>query len=83
MHDGVHGMRGEDGYTLIRRVRALPPERGGLVPAVAVTAYAAGSDSVRALGAGFQLHVAKPFDPIELARIVHRLAGSAVNGPRG
>jgi signal transduction histidine kinase len=77
------GMRGEDGYALIRRVRALPPDRGGLVPAVAVTAYAAGSDSVRALGAGFQLHIAKPFDPLELARIVHRLSGSAVNGPRG
>jgi signal transduction histidine kinase len=75
-------MRGEDGYAFIRRVRALPPDRGGLVPAVAVTAYAAGSDSVRALGAGFQLHIAKPFDPIELARTVQRLSGTAVNGPQ-
>jgi signal transduction histidine kinase len=74
------GMRGEDGYALIQQVRALPRDRGGLVPAVAVTAYAAGTDRVRALGAGFQLHIAKPFDPIELARVVQRLSGSAVNG---
>ena len=59
------GMSGEDGYTFISRVRTLAPERGGLVPAVAVTAYAAAGDRARAVSAGFQLHVSKPFDPIE------------------
>jgi signal transduction histidine kinase len=73
------GMRGEDGFALIRRVRALPPDRGGLVPAVALTAFAAANDRVRALSAGFQLHVAKPFDPLDLARTVQRLAESPTN----
>jgi len=70
------GMSGEDGYGLIRRVRALPPERGGLVPAIALTAYAAANDRARSLTAGFQFHVAKPFDPLDLARTVQRLADS-------
>jgi signal transduction histidine kinase len=74
------GMSGEDGYSFLRRVRALPPDRGGAVPAVAITAYAAAGDSARALAAGFQLHIAKPFDPIELARTVQRLSGSPVDG---
>ena len=70
------GMSGEDGFALIRRVRALPPERGGLVPAVALTAYAAANDRARSLTAGFQLHVAKPFDPLDLARTVQQLVVS-------
>jgi hypothetical protein len=73
------GMSGEDGYSFIRRVRTLSPERGGLVPAVAVTAYAAAGDRARAVTSGFQLHVSKPFDPIELARTVQRLSGTPVN----
>jgi signal transduction histidine kinase len=48
------GMPGEDGYALIRRVRALPPERGGCVPAAALTAYAGAADRARVLAAGFQ-----------------------------
>jgi CheY-like chemotaxis protein len=72
------GMRLEDGYTFIRRVRALPADRGGLVPAVAVTAYATAGDRARAVSSGFQLHVAKPFDPLDLARTVQRLAGTPV-----
>jgi CheY-like chemotaxis protein len=64
------GMPGEDGYQLIRRVRALGAERGGAVPAVALTAYAAESDRAQALAAGFQLHIAKPVDPAELLRLV-------------
>jgi len=74
------GMSGEDGYSFLRRVRALPPDRGGAVPAVAITAYAGAGDRARALAAGFQLHIAKPFDPIELARTVQRLSGSPVDG---
>jgi signal transduction histidine kinase/ActR/RegA family two-component response regulator len=54
---------GEDGYALIRRVRALPPASGGLVPAVALTARAADEDRQRALRAGFQRHVVKPIEP--------------------
>jgi signal transduction histidine kinase len=72
------GMSGEDGYSFIRRVRALPADQGGLVPAVAVTAYAAAGDRARSLAAGFQLHISKPFDPQELGRIVQRLV---VNAP--
>jgi CheY-like chemotaxis protein len=72
------GMSGEDGYSFISRVRALPPDRGGLIPAVAITAYATGGDRARALSSGFQLHVPKPFDPIELARTVQRMSGTPV-----
>jgi len=54
------GMPHEDGYLLIRRVRALPPERGGNVPAIALSAYAGRADVVKAQESGFQLHVSKP-----------------------
>ncbi|HEY0084235.1 MAG TPA: ATP-binding protein, partial [Pyrinomonadaceae bacterium] len=54
------GMPGEDGYWLIREVRALGAHLGGDVPAVALTAYASEADRERALGAGFQAHVSKP-----------------------
>jgi CheY-like chemotaxis protein len=57
------GLPAEDGYALIRKVRALPPERGGLIPAVAVTAFASADDRRRALEAGYQAHVGKPFEP--------------------
>jgi signal transduction histidine kinase len=69
-------MHGEDGYTLIQRLRALPKERGGLVPAIALTAYAGAGDRAKALAAGYQLHISKPFDPVELARTVQRLVGT-------
>ncbi len=64
-----------DGYDLIREVRAREPERGGKIPAVAVTAYARAEDRVRALAAGFQMHVAKPIDPDELIAVVASLTG--------
>jgi CheY-like chemotaxis protein len=67
-------MPGEDGYDLIRRVRELPAERGGRTPAAALTAFARGEDRRRALGAGFQMHVAKPVDLQELAAVVASLA---------
>ncbi len=72
------GMPGEDGYWLIRRVRALPAERGGGTPAVALTAYARTEDRVRALTAGYQVHLAKPVEPAELIAAVASLAGRTV-----
>jgi signal transduction histidine kinase/ActR/RegA family two-component response regulator len=69
------GMPGEDGYGLIRRVRALGAERGGDTPAIALTAYAADSDRIQALDAGFQLHVAKPIDPESLVRVIAGMLG--------
>jgi PAS domain S-box-containing protein len=68
------GMPGEDGYELIRKVRALPRERGGRTPAVALTAYARTEDRLRALAAGYQMHVPKPVEPTELLTVVATLA---------
>ncbi len=65
----------EDGYALIRKLRALSQEQGGRIPAVALTAYARAEDRTQALLAGFQLHVPKPVDPTELAAVVANLAG--------
>jgi PAS domain S-box-containing protein len=64
------GMPGEDGYALIRRLRELPAERGGRIPAVALTAYARVEDRLKVLSAGFQMHVPKPIEPAELAAVV-------------
>ena len=69
------GLPGEDGYALIRRVRALGADRGGQVPAAALTAYAKGEDSTRALSAGYQVHLPKPVEPGELAQAVATLIG--------
>jgi hypothetical protein len=67
-------MPGENGYDFIRRLRELPAEQGGTVPAAALTAYARGEDRRRVLSAGFQLHAAKPIEPEELVAIVANLA---------
>ncbi|HEX5873404.1 MAG TPA: ATP-binding protein, partial [Pyrinomonadaceae bacterium] len=67
------GMPVEDGYGLIRKVRALPKERGGHTPALALTAYARTEDRVRALSEGYQVHLAKPVDRFELAEVVASL----------
>jgi CheY-like chemotaxis protein/two-component sensor histidine kinase len=64
-------MPGGDGYGLIRAVRALPSERGGRTPAVAVTAHARTQDSERAFAAGFQSHLTKP---VEISRLVTTVA---------
>jgi CheY-like chemotaxis protein len=69
------GMPDEDGYSLIRTVRALPRDSGGSIPAAAVTALARSEDRRRALLAGFQTHVAKPVDVVELVAVVASLAG--------
>ena len=68
------GMPRQDGYDLIRRVRALHPDRGGNIPAVTVTGYATPEDVSRALEAGYQLHVPKPLDPAALVSAVAELA---------
>jgi PAS domain S-box-containing protein len=68
-------MPGKDGYDLIREVRSREPERGGKIPAVAITAYARAEDRMRALASGFQIHVAKPVDPNELIAVVASLTG--------
>ena len=67
------GLPDQDGYTLIRQLRALAPEAGGGIPAVALTAYATADDRARALAAGFQLYLAKPIDPDALRVSVSRL----------
>ncbi len=70
------GMPGEDGYGLIARIRALPPEKGRDVPAVALTAYARGGDKRRAEEAGFQVHLKKPVEPTALVDAVRELCGA-------
>jgi PAS domain S-box-containing protein len=67
------GMPEEDGYELIRRVRALSAEAGGEVPAVALTAYARTEDRLRALREGYQMHVAKPVELAELVAVMSSL----------
>jgi signal transduction histidine kinase/CheY-like chemotaxis protein len=67
------GMPHEDGYDLLRRLRARPPEHGGRIPAVAVTAYASSADRASTQAVGYQAHVAKPFEPGDVARLVRRL----------
>lgn len=69
------GMPEASGYELIRRIRALPAEKGGCVPAIALTAYASMIDRTRSLMEGFQNHVAKPAEPQELIAAVAALAG--------
>ncbi|HEX8795379.1 MAG TPA: ATP-binding protein [Polyangiaceae bacterium] len=68
------GMPDGDGYTLIRRVRALPRARGGDIPAIALTGYARPEDRRRAYAEGFQLHLTKPADLETLASLVAGLA---------
>jgi PAS domain S-box-containing protein len=67
-------MAGGDGYQFIRQLRQLEPERGGTIPAAALTAHARPDEGRRALEAGFQRHLAKPSAPDEIARAVAALA---------
>lgn len=60
----------EDGYALIRKLRALPAGEGGMIPAIALTAYARPEDQERAIAAGYQKHLSKPIEPAELAAAV-------------
>ena len=70
-------MPGADGYEFIRRFRGLERKRSAWTPAVALTAYARAEDRVRALTAGYQVHIAKPIDPLEFALVV---AGQLARG---
>ena len=71
------GMPDEDGHSLMRSIRALPPDRGGKVPAIALSAYTRTEDRIRAISAGFQMHLPKPADTLELLTMVESLAGKA------
>ncbi|MEH2253367.1 hybrid sensor histidine kinase/response regulator [Nostoc sp.] len=64
------GMSEQDGYTLIRKLRSLEPEKGGRIPAIALTAYTREEDRLEALSAGFQQHLSKPIDPTKLIAMV-------------
>ena len=75
------GLPGEDGYSLIEKVRRLPAEEGGQIPALAVSAYVRDEDRSRAMAAGFQKHLAKPFEPSKLVAAVARLAGRRAPRP--
>ena len=68
------GMPGEDGYDLIRKVRALPPDEGGDIPAAAITAFARPDDRRRMLNAGYSIHLPKPVEPAELVAVVSTLS---------
>jgi PAS domain S-box-containing protein len=70
------GMPVEDGYSLMRRVRALAQEEGGAVPSIALTAYRREEDKARALAAGFTAHIGKPVDPDDLVTAVQNLANA-------
>jgi PAS domain S-box-containing protein len=72
------GMPGDDGYSLIRELRSRPPEHGGQIPALALTAYAGSEDRRRLLAAGFQLHVTKPISSVELASKLVQLVRPAM-----
>jgi len=70
------GMPETDGYSLIRTIRSLPPEQGGQIPAIALTAYAGETDHQQILKAGFQRHVTKPVEPAQLAAVIADLVGT-------
>jgi hypothetical protein len=72
------GMPNEDGYALIHKVRELSEERGGRIPAAALTAYVKKEDRKRVLAAGYQMHVPKPIEPAELIMTVADLSRLAV-----
>ena len=68
------GMPAEDGYSLIRKLRALEESQESILPAIALTAYVRSEDRTRAIRSGFQNHLAKPVEPVELLAIVRDLA---------
>jgi len=75
------GMPGEDGYSLIRRLRVLEERQESVLPAVALSAYARSEDRTKAIRLGFQNHLAKPLEPAELVAVVSSLAGRKVTAP--
>jgi PAS domain S-box-containing protein len=75
------GMQDEDGYSLIRRLRALEKKEEGALPAIALSAYARSEDRTKAIRSGFQNHLAKPVEPAELLAVVSSLAGRVITNP--
>jgi CheY-like chemotaxis protein len=65
----------QDGYELLRKIRALPSDRGGDVAAIALTGYATRRDRERALAGGYQLHLAKPVEQSELVGAIASIVG--------
>ncbi|MGA7121938.1 MAG: ATP-binding protein [Polyangiaceae bacterium] len=74
------GMPETDGLSFIRKIRALSAAQGGRTPAVALTAYARREDAQRAFAAGYQMHVAKPAEPVQLVTVVANLGGRSLEG---
>jgi signal transduction histidine kinase/ActR/RegA family two-component response regulator/HAMP domain-containing protein len=70
------GMADIDGYTLMQQIRTLPPQQGGKIPAIALTAYAGELDQRQAIAAGFQFHLVKPVEPDQLIKTVTSLSAS-------
>jgi CheY-like chemotaxis protein len=75
------GMQEEDGYSLIRRLRTIEKKEEGVLPAVALSAYARSEDRTKAIRSGFQIHLAKPVEPTELLAVISSLAGRAAINP--
>ncbi|QIR38102.1 response regulator [Tolypothrix sp. PCC 7910] len=75
------GMPEEDGYTLIRKVRLLEAERGGQIPAIALTAYAREEDSTEAIAAGFHMYASKPIEPAKLINMIVKLLKVNLQSP--
>ncbi|NJO77815.1 MAG: response regulator [Cyanobacteria bacterium RM1_2_2] len=69
------GLPIEDGYKLIRKVRDSEATQGNHIPAIALTAYVRAEDQLRALSAGFEMHVAKPVEPEELIAAIAQAVG--------
>ena len=76
------GMPGEDGYSLMRRIRGLRCSEGGDIPAIALSAFTRPEDRMQALRAGFTTHVAKPVHPADLVHVVATLASLGRLPPR-
>ena len=70
----------EDGYSLIARIRALPAERGGQIPALALSAFATTESKQRAIDAGFDHYCTKPFEPDQLTRDIVNIRNRTANG---
>ena len=71
----------EDGFALIRRVRSSANDQIASIPAAAVTAFTSAEDRAQAPSAGFQVHLAKPFEPAQLVRTVDRLVNQVFQSP--
>ncbi len=76
------GMPDMDGYEFVRQLRARSAESGGLIPAMALSAFARGEDRDKALNSGYQAHIAKPVDPADLVRAIADLTASTAPAPR-